>query len=76
MWRLLTGGIKAIVAIAALSAAAHWAARREPERGGPVLASGIRDPATTGALGSPRKRQPTLDQRGLQRLLADMPAGR
>ncbi|ACA19163.1 hypothetical protein M446_4833 [Methylobacterium sp. 4-46] len=69
MWRLLTGGIKAMLVITGLSLAAHWAARREEPKG-PALAATIRDPATTGAL--PARRRPAgLDQRGLQRLLSD-----
>ncbi|MER2269330.1 hypothetical protein [Methylobacterium oxalidis] len=51
MRRLLSGGIKAILAIAALSTAAHWAMRvqREPSaRPGPVAA--IPDPVTTGSI--------------------------
>ncbi|MGU3538552.1 hypothetical protein [Methylobacterium sp. A54F] len=49
MRRLLTGGIKAILAIAALSTAAHWAMRvqREPA---PRAVAAIPDPATTGSI--------------------------
>ncbi|GJE58454.1 hypothetical protein [Methylobacterium trifolii] len=55
MRRLLTGGIKAILAIAALSTAAHWALRvqREPAAPIPAMAS-LPDPVTTGSI-EPRK---------------------
>lgn len=55
MRRLLTSGIKAILAVAALSTAAHWAMRvqREPEPQLNAMAS-IPDPVTTGSI-APRK---------------------
>ena len=55
MRRLLTSGIKAILAVAALSTAAHWAMRvqREPEPQQNAMAS-IPDPVTTGSI-VPRK---------------------
>lgn len=80
MRRLLTGGIKAILAIAALSTAAHWAMRvqREPAPAGAMAA--IPDPVTTGSI-EPRKvervaAEPAkdvtsgLDQRHLSELFA------
>lgn len=51
MRRLLTSGIKAVIAIAALSTAAHWAMRiqREPaSQPAPLAASA--DPAATGSI--------------------------
>ncbi|GEP08675.1 hypothetical protein [Methylobacterium gnaphalii] len=57
MRRLLTGGIKAILAIAALSTAAHWALRiqRDPADSAPAPAmAAIPDPVTTGSI-TPRK---------------------
>lgn len=55
MRRLLTIGIKAILAIAALSTAAHWALRvqREPTEAASGLAA-IPDPVATGSI-VPRK---------------------
>lgn len=57
---LLTGGVKAILAIAALSTAAHWALRvqREPAPSTQVLA-GVPDPVTTGSI-TPRTVEPSL----------------
>ncbi|KQT19488.1 hypothetical protein ASG40_01190 [Methylobacterium sp. Leaf399] len=51
MRRLLTGGIKAILAIAALSTAAHWALRvqREPAAEARAAAAPA-DPVTTGSI--------------------------
>lgn len=73
MWRLLTGGIKIIIAIAALTTAANWVALREKDRApGPALAAAI-DPATTGTI-QPRKAEAAparLDQRGLGRLMSE-----
>lgn len=58
MRRLLTSGIKAILAVAALSTAAHWAMRvqRTPEAQPNAMAS-IPDPVTTGSI-VPRKVEP------------------
>ncbi|GJD34343.1 hypothetical protein [Methylobacterium aerolatum] len=56
MRALLTSGIKAILAIAALSTAAHWALRLQREPGTsvrPVLAS-VAEPETTGSV-APRR---------------------
>lgn len=51
MRRLLTGGIKAIVAIAALSTAAHWAMRvqRAPTTA-PAPVAAVKDPVATGSI--------------------------
>ncbi|MCJ2033907.1 hypothetical protein [Methylobacterium sp. J-068] len=82
MRRLLTGGIKAILAVAALSTAAHWVMRvqREPTASSRVLAD-LADPVTTGSI-TPRKldaipavlTEPDvtkgLDQRRLSELFA------
>lgn len=57
MRRLLTGGIKAILAIAALSTAAHWALRIQRDPAAPASAAAmaaIPDPVTTGSI-TPRK---------------------
>lgn len=72
MRRLLTGGIKAILAIAVLSTAAHWAMRvqREPAKtalgtaapgtAAPAMAA-IVDPVSTGSI-TPRKiERPAAD---------------
>ncbi|GJD32296.1 hypothetical protein PMNALOAF_3565 [Methylobacterium adhaesivum] len=77
MRRLLTGGIKAILAIAALSTAAHWTMRlqREPTATSWPVAS-IPDPVTTGSIDvrKPASSQDVtrgLDQRRLSELFAD-----
>lgn len=77
MRRLLTGGIKAILAIAALSTAAHWTMRlqRDPA---PRPVAAIPDPVTTGSIDA---RKPVLAPsadvtRGLdQRRLSELFAG-
>ena len=81
MRRLLTGGIKVILAIAALSTAAHWAMRvqREPVAETRPMAA-IPDPVTTGsitpqaplrAVAEPVKDMANgLDQRRLSELIA------
>lgn len=80
MRRLLTGGIKAILAVAALSTAAHWAMRvqREPAAETRAIAA-IPDPVTTGSITAsppPRAVEPAkdvangLDQRRLSELIA------
>ncbi|MFE1599140.1 hypothetical protein [Methylobacterium sp. ID0610] len=78
MWRLLIGGIKAILAIGALAVVADWASRPAAMKN-PAFASTLRDPATTGAIATRRKpaalNQRGLDQRGLNRLVTDS-AGR
>jgi len=78
MRRLLTGGIKAILAIAALSTAAHWTMRlqREPAAASWPVAS-IPDPVTTGSIdvrkpAAARDVTRGLDQRRLSELFADM----
>ena len=55
MRALLTGGIKAILAIAALSTAAHWALRvqRDAPPPAPAMAS-LPEPTTTGSI-EPRR---------------------
>lgn len=79
MRRLLTGGIKAILAIAALSTAAHWAMRiqREPAAIDRVAATSPPDPVTTGSIEPRRASVPTeVDTRGLdQRRLSELIAG-
>lgn len=78
MRRLLTGGIKAILAIAALSTAAHWAMRiqREPTAIDRAAAAQP-DPVTTGSIEPRRTVQPVEDvTRGLdQRRLSELMAG-
>ncbi len=63
MRRLLTGGIKAILAIAALSTAAHWALRVQREQP-TTIARAIPEPTTTGSIA------PSQTER-----LAERPAG-
>lgn len=79
MRRLLTGGIKAILAIAALSTAAHWAMRiqREPAATDRVATAAQPDPITTGSIEPRRNVQPVEDvTRGLdQRRLSELMAG-
>ncbi len=68
MRRLLTGGIKAILAIAALSTAAHWALRvqREPAPSVVARATPLPDPATTGSIAPrPAEAPVAAPQRGL-----------
>ncbi|MGU3358734.1 hypothetical protein ACLBWX_00210 [Methylobacterium sp. M6A4_1b] len=82
MRRLLTGGIKAILAVAALSTAAHWTLRLQREPTPSVRAQAdFADPVTTGSI-TPRRAEPaviaepapdfarTLDQRHLSELFA------
>ncbi|KMO26920.1 hypothetical protein ACQVP2_08940 [Methylobacterium aquaticum] len=78
MWRLLTGGIKVIIAIAALTTAANWVALREKDRAPSPALAAIPDPATTGTIaprkaeGKPGEIKPArLDQRGLGRLMSE-----
>ena len=76
----LTSGVKAILAIAALSTAAHWALRvqRDPAPSVQVQAS-LPDPTTTGSIASrkadraaaqPAKASADLDQDHLSALIA------
>ncbi len=81
MWRLLTGGIKVIIAIAALTTAANWIALREKDRAPSPALAAIPDPATTGAIAPSRVGAKTaeakparLDQRGLGRLMTEASA--
>ncbi len=59
MRRFLTSGIKAILAIAVLSTAAHWALRLQREPAAPALpvAAALPDPVSTGSI-TPRKVEP------------------
>ncbi len=77
MRRILTSGIKAILAIAALSTAAHWAMRVQRE---PTATAKIPDPAATGSI-TPRKLEAAatapaasmmqgLDQQHLAKLIS------
>lgn len=51
MRRFLTSGIKAILAIAVLSTAAHWAMRVQREPASPALpVAALADPVTTGSI--------------------------
>ena len=54
MRRLLTTGIKAILAIAVLTTAAHWAFRVQREPAPTSAMAAIPDPVTTGSI-APRK---------------------
>ncbi|MBX9930508.1 MAG: hypothetical protein K2Y56_03045 [Methylobacterium sp.] len=79
MRRLLTGGIKAILAIAVLSTAAHWAMRvqRDPAPDNRAVAA-MPDPVTTGSISprpsveppKPKDAASGLDQRHLSELIA------
>ncbi|MCF4128178.1 hypothetical protein [Methylobacterium sp. SyP6R] len=78
MWRLLTGGIKVIIAIAALTTAANWIALREKDRAPSPALAAIPDPATTGTIApgrvgakSAEVKPARLDQRGLGRLVSE-----
>lgn len=85
MRRLVTGGIKAILAIAALSTAAHWAMRmnRATPAAAPSIAA-LAEPTTTGSI-EPRRVDPVpakaatpargLDQAHLSMLIATAGAG-
>ncbi|KAB1075222.1 hypothetical protein [Methylobacterium planeticum] len=85
MRRLLSGGIKAILAIAALSTAAHWAMRvqRAPGQPAPAIAA-LPDPVTTGSIEPRRVEAPEapraevvtrgLDQSHLSALIASTTA--
>lgn len=54
MRSLLSSGIKAILAVAALSVAAHWTLRLQREPSAPVAMAAIPDPVATGSI-APRK---------------------
>ena len=82
MRSLLTTGIKAILAIAVLSTAAHWAMRVQREPSAPALpVAALPDPVTTGPIAA-RKTERTdavvmpaslgggLDQDHLAKLMA------
>lgn len=79
MRRLLTGGIKAILAIAALSTAAHWALRVQREPAPAVArAPALPEPTTTGSIEPRKVERPAvaenpvrgLDQQHLGALIA------
>lgn len=83
MRRFLTGGIKAILAIAALSTAAHWAMRVQREPSAPALpVAALADPVTTGSITARKPERPAeaaimpaslgggLDQDHLAKLMA------
>ena len=50
MRALLTSGIKAILAVAALSTAAHWTLRVQRESSAPMAVASIPEPVTTGSI--------------------------
>ncbi len=80
MRRFLTGGIKAILAIAVLSTAAHWAMRVQRDPASPALpVAALADPVTTGSISSRKAERPAaeaaslgggLDQDHLAKLMA------
>ena len=81
MRRFLTGGIKAILAIAVLSTAAHWAMRVQREPATPALpVAALADPVTTGSIASRKAERAAaavvpaslggLDQDHLAKLMA------
>ncbi|KQP03284.1 hypothetical protein [Methylobacterium sp. Leaf93] len=70
MRRLLTGGIKAIVAIAALSTAAHWAMRvQRAPTAMPAPLAAAKDPVSTGSILTRSAESPTRER------LADVTRG-
>lgn len=82
MRRLLTGGIKAIVAIAALSTAAHWAMRvQRAPTAVPAPVAAVKDPVATGSIPmrsaeSPASERPADMTRGLdQKHLGELFSG-
>ncbi len=58
MRALLTGGIKAILAVAALSTAAHWTLRVQREAALPVAAAAVSEPVATGSIEPRRVERP------------------
>ncbi|WP_027174443.1 hypothetical protein [Methylobacterium sp. 10] len=63
MRRLLTGGIKAIVAIAALSTAAHWAMRvQRTPIAVPAPVAVVKDPVATGSIPTRNAESPVGDR--------------
>ncbi len=84
MRRFLTSGIKAILAIALLSTAAHWAMRIQREPAAPALpVAALADPVTTGSIAARKAERSTpeaavmpaslgggLDQQHLAKLMA------
>jgi hypothetical protein len=59
MRALLTGGIKAILAVAVLSTAAHWTLRVQRESPAPLpVAAGVPDPVVTGSIEPRRVERP------------------
>ncbi|GAA0253262.1 hypothetical protein LNAOJCKE_2831 [Methylorubrum aminovorans] len=61
MRRFLTGGIKAILAIAVLSTAAHWAMRVQRDPASPALpVAALADPVTTGSISSQKSERPAV----------------
>ncbi len=85
MRRHLTTGIKAILTVAALSTAVHWAMRFQREADTtPTAVAAVADPVTTGSIGQREIESPpeslfapasgptdTLDQQHLARLFGD-----
>ncbi len=85
MRRHLTTGIKAILTVAALSTAVHWAMRFQREADdAPVAIAAVPDPVTTGSIGQRAIEAPAeslfapasvsgdaLDQEHLTRLFGD-----
>ena len=72
MRALLTGGIKAILAIAALSTAAHWALR--VQRGAPAPAAAMAslpEPTTTGSI-EPRRIERPAPPKGADLKASDL----
>lgn len=60
MRSLLSSGIKAILAVAALSVAAHWTLRLQREPIAPVAVAAIPDPVSTGSI-EPRKSERAVE---------------
>ena len=58
MRALLTGGIKAILAVAALSTAAHWTLRVQRQAARPVAVAALPEPVATGSIEPRRVERP------------------
>ena len=73
MRRFLTGGIKAILAIAVLSTAAHWAMRVQREPATPALpVAALADPVTTGSIASRKaERAEAAHAAGVREVILD-----
>jgi len=74
MRALLTGGIKTILAVAALSTAAHWTLRVQRESAISVAAAAVPDPVATGSIEPRRVERPVAAASPLPAPAAPAPA--